>query len=192
MKSGFTLIELLLVIAIIFILTTVVIVNYESAEKEFALKRSANKLAQEIRKTQQMAMSAEQIGKGIVPSGEEFYPEGGYGVRFEEENVGSPLGEITIFADCDNNHQFTSGSDICAGLFSEKIKDIELETDIKIKSISPFSVLDISFKAPKPSVYFFSEGIESTDNEAIITISLLENGKTKTVKINKVGLIEAE
>ncbi len=188
MKSGFTLIELLLVITIISILTAVTVVDYQSAEKNFSLERSANKLAQEMRRVEQMAMSAEQIGS----PGAKFYPEGGYGIRFEEPDAGSPLGQAFIFADCDNNHQFTSGNDICDGSFSEKIKDIELEKDIKIKSLSPISNLDITFKSPGPTIIFFSEKAESLITEAVITISLLENGNTKTVKINKAGLIEAE
>ena len=188
MKSGFTLIELLLVVAIISILTAIVTIDYRTAGKKFSLERSANKLAQEMRKTQQMTMSAEQIG---LP-GAKFYPEGGYGIRFEEPDAGSPLGQAFIFADCDNDHQFTPGNDICNGSFSEKIKDIELEKDIKIKSLFPVSNLDITFKSPGPTIIFFSEKAESLVPEATITISFLENGNTKTVKINKAGLIEAE
>ena len=168
MKSGFTLIELLLVIAIIFILTTVAIMNYSTAKKSFLLERSANKLAQEIRKTEQMAMSAEEIG----PTGEEFYPEGGYGIYFKKPST------IIVFADCNNNKHYEAGA--------EYIRNITLETDVEISDISPTSPLNITFKAPVPVV-----SIPSNADEAEIVLSLTGTG-AKTVKINKAGLIEVE
>ena len=57
MKRGFTLIELLAVIAIIAILTVITLPEYKTAGQSFALERSINNLAQEIRKVEQMAQA---------------------------------------------------------------------------------------------------------------------------------------
>lgn len=166
MKKGFTLIELLVVIAIIAILTSVILVRYDTAGQNFALERSANYLAQEIRRVEQMAISGEKIGD----PGEEFYPEGGFGIYFKKAK------EIVVFADINNNNNYDSGN--------EYIRAITLESDVEISQLSPKSPLIIIFEAPIPNVY-----IPQDAEEAEITLGI-EGLGSKTIKINKAGLIE--
>ena len=69
--KGFTLIELMIVTLIVALITAIVLINYRVGNRQLALNRSANKLAQDIRRAQEMAMSAtacEPCG-GIVPPG---------------------------------------------------------------------------------------------------------------------------
>jgi len=55
MRKGFTLIELLTVLAIIFTLTSVSIPFYRTAQKQFLLESAAQKLAQDIKKVEDLA-----------------------------------------------------------------------------------------------------------------------------------------
>ena len=72
MNKGFTLIESMVVIAMIGILSILSIPSYQSAKNQLALGRSATKLAQDLRRVQEMAMSNYECGKpcgGKIPWG---------------------------------------------------------------------------------------------------------------------------
>jgi len=75
-SAGFTLAEVLIVIAIILFLFPMVLANYNTGEKQFSLHRSAHGLAQELRNTQEMAMT----GKITPVQFGQNFPKGGYGL----------------------------------------------------------------------------------------------------------------
>jgi len=137
--------------------------NYRTGESQLALQRSANKLAQDIRRAQEMAMSAKEF-EGVVPPG-------GYGINFQTN-----LTSYILFADLNNNKVFDSG---------EAIETLSLERGVKISNLSPASPLTISFTPPDPTV-----NINPSNSLAIITLS--NNGQTKIIKVNKAGLIYVE
>jgi len=163
MQKAFTLIELLVVTGIIILLSALVLPNYRTGESQLALQRSANKLAQDIRRAQGMAMSAKEF-EGVVPPG-------GYGINFQTN-----LTSYILFADLNNNKIFDSG---------EAIETLSLERGVKISNLSPASPLTISFTPPDPTV-----NINPSNSLAIITLS--NNGQTKIIKVNKAGLIYVE
>jgi len=168
-QKGFTLVELTVVIAIIILLSGLVLTNYRVGEREYALLRSAQKLAQDLRRAQKMAMASETLP---AKCGGEF-SAGGYGIYFVTAS-----NSYILFADCDDNGEYDLGP--------EKIEEIFLESKIKISTLSsdPFS-LNITFFPPDPTII-----IKPSANPA--TITLKNDGKTKTVKINTAGLIEID
>jgi len=151
------------VTGIIILLSALVLPNYRTGESQLALQRSANKLAQDIRRAQGMAMSAKEF-EGVVPPG-------GYGINFQTN-----LTSYILFADLNNNKVFDSG---------EAIETLSLERGVKISNLSPASPLTISFTPPDPTV-----NINPSNSLAIITLS--NNGQTKIIKVNKAGLIYVE
>jgi len=151
------------VTGIIILLSALVLPNYRTGESQLALQRSANKLAQDIRRAQEMAMSAKEF-EGVVPPG-------GYGINFQTN-----LTSYILFADLNNNKVFDSG---------EAIETLSLERGVKISNLSPASPLTISFTPPDPTV-----NINPSNSLAIITLS--NNGQTKIIKVNKAGLIYVE
>jgi len=151
------------VTGIIILLSALVLPNYRTGESQLALQRSANKLAQDIRRAQEMAMSAKEF-EGVVPPG-------GYGINFQTN-----LTSYILFADLNNNKIFDSG---------EAIETLSLERGVKISNLSPASPLTISFTPPDPTV-----NINPSNSLAIITLS--NNGQTKIIKVNKAGLIYVE
>ena len=169
-NAGFTLVELLVSIFIILLMSGIIFANYRAGEQKFALQRSANKLAQDIRRAQQMAMSATECPTGTVCMGQ--IPLGGYGIYL---TIGTPESYI-LFADCDGDYYYDGAS--------EKIGDpIEFEEGIEIDSLSP-SPLTIIFTPPDPTVTI------NTGASASITLSI--NSQSKTIKVNEAGLIEIE
>lgn len=171
-QKGFTLNELLVVTVIIVILTSVVFVNYRKTGEQFALQRAANKLAQDIRRAGEMAIAAKECCGGIVPPG--------YGIWLEGGNS-----NYILYADT-----YPVGGDEFYTPSDTTIETIELEKGVVIQNINTNNgKVGINFKPPSPTIKIKSQQSDEL-NEVIITLSA--NGKTKTVKVNAVGLVDTE
>jgi len=190
--KGFTLLELTVVIAIIILLSGIVLTNYRVGEREYALLRSAYKLAQDLRQVEKMATASETLPSAIFPSDKDNggFPKGGYGIFFQNNS-----NSYILFADCDGDKEYdeTGAALSCAEATSdtpypEGIKELFLEEKIKISNLYPSSPFSITFFPPDPVIEIKSG--ELLYNSATITITY--DGETKTVKINTVGLIEID
>jgi len=184
-RKGFTLLEFLVVLSIILILTAITVPSYRSAQRQYALENAAQKLVQDIRRVEEMAMASKEI---INPknSTEKIFPKGGYGIHFQQ----TPQ-EIIIFADCNNNQLYTSGNHCGSGMnkFPELVESLTLESGIIITDLSPSPFCDIVFKPPDPTVSINPGSATS----ATITLSLVnDRTKTKKIHISNSGLIYVE
>ena len=166
MNKGFTLVELMVVTAIIVLLTAMTLPNYRAGSQQLALQRSAHKLAQDLRRAEELALSSQAFGDQT--------PQG-YGVYFNK----SQSSRYILFADLDGNHQYS-------GLSDEKVEEITLEGKVVISGLSPefASVLTIVFTPPDPSVYFYEDS-----NAVTASITLMAK---EIIQVNKVGLIVVE
>lgn len=184
-NKGFTLIEITIVVTIIALLGTIFVANYRGGERQFALKRSAHKLSQDLRGAQEMAMSSQTTPLEFGP---ETFPKGGYGIYFEEG-----ADSYILFADCDGDGLYdgTGGSLSCVAAteitpYPEKIEEIFFEEGISIDSLFPVSPnISLTFFPPDPILI-----IKPTSNSASVVLSF--DGQTKTVSINSVGLIDVD
>lgn len=167
-RKGFTLIELLVVMAIIVIISGLSLVNWRGGEKQYALLRAANKLSQDLRRAEEMAMSSREFQGQI--------PKGGYGVYFKEQEKDHYI----LFADLNGNYSYDPGSD---GL----IEDVKIEKDIQISQLSS-SPLTITFTPPDPIVTIKPDAPTATITLAIKT----DPTKTRTIRVNKLGLVYIE
>ncbi|XOB40313.1 MAG: Tfp pilus assembly protein FimT/FimU [Candidatus Nealsonbacteria bacterium] len=181
--KGFTLPEIIMVVSIILILTSIVIANQREGEKQFSLQRSAHKLAQDLRATQEKAMG------GVRFHG--AFPQQGYGVYFVENS-----NSYVLFADCDGDNEYDgeflacpdcSGASCIENVYSEKVEEFFLESGVMISQLSPFSPLNITFFPPDPTITIKPE---SLDYQATTTLTF--GGKTRTVTINTLGLIDID
>lgn len=170
--KGFTLVELLVVTSIIILLSAIILPNYRGIERQFALQRSAHKLAQDIRRAGEMAMSTKEF-QGKVPAG--------YGIYLKQGER-----DYLLYADTNppkGNEKYDGGDG--------KIETINLEKGVYIKNISPSS-LSINFKPPIPTVKI-KTGAGQDSASAVITLSLeSDSTKTKIIKVNSAGLIDVE
>jgi len=182
-NSGFTLVEILVAISIIILLSGIVLVNYRTGERQFALQRSATKLASDIRRAQEMAMSTEEcIHLTACPGG--GVPAGGYGIYIDKSVTDS----YKIYADdgtpVNKQYQYKSGEDI---------ETISLEKGVYIKNLDPPSAnFSINFRPPDPTIDIKDEIGAGKDNVTITIALEAEPSKTKTIKVNKVGRIDID
>ncbi len=186
-EKGFNLIELLVVISIITIITGIILVNYKSGEDFFALKRSANKVAQDIRIAQQMSMSAKQINCGVDLG--TIVPLGGYALSFTENET-----SYQTIPDCDGSNSLTAS----LGPAGESEEDFGiqnlLESGIIIKDVDLGTSLYFNFIPPIPKVCI--AGGDCLVDEAFITLCISKQcnpgDPVINIIINNAGLIEQE
>ncbi len=174
MKKGFTLIELLTVLAIIFTLTSISFPFYRTVQKQYILESAAQKFVQDIRRVQEMAISARICGpcQNRVPPG--------YGIYLQQGGS-----SYLIYADTNppqGNERYDGGDRI--------IEEIYFGGEIFISSVNPSS-LSINFKPPDPKVRIGNESQNLTEVSIVISF-LNDTSKTKTIRVNKAGLVYAE
>jgi type II secretory pathway pseudopilin PulG len=178
-ELSFTLIELLVSIFIIILISGIIFANYRVGGQQFALQRSANKLAQDIRRAQAMAMSAQEcpINKcGGPPAIIPFR----YGIEFVLSNPNYYI----LFADRNDNGTYEPPDN--------EVETIPLEDGVSINelfTIAPQTGLWISFKPPDPMTVIRDPG----GPRSIGGIRLIgANNQTKTITVNSAGLIEIQ
>lgn len=195
---AFTLIEFLMVAFIVIILSVIVVVNYEFGGYEYTLRRSARTLAQDIRKAQEMSMSAQRYG-GIVPPG-------GYGICINHSDmkliapdppppppgdfsnnwdpVDGKAKEYILFADMNDSGIFDSGDEI--------IDTMHLEDNIYVWETciegGCKKFLSITFRPPNPDIFFNGD----PDNDADLKVWSEKIDGEVVIIINRAGLIEVE
>jgi type II secretory pathway pseudopilin PulG len=182
-ELSFTLIELLVSMFIIVLIAGIVFANYRQSGQQFALQRSANKLAQDIRRVQAMAMGAkecQECGGGVPP---------GYGVILDKNWDNK---KYRLYADTNGDNEFFNPPDTIV-----EPPYIELEKGVIIKEISlppnTYSSVGINFKPPDPTVNIKFNIGSPGQSETIITLALATDlNKIKIVKVNKAGLIEIQ
>lgn len=196
-SKAFTLTELLIVVAIMGILSVLVALNYRPGGEQLKLHRATNKLAQDIRRASEMAMSVKECPVGTGCAGQ--IPSGGYGVYFETDDW--PIDEYTeytayLYADTSAiaPERYDSGDQI--------IETISLEQGVKIKMVEDTGLVGngrkfcINFKPPAPAINLkrWNNGAEqSLTGDLLITLSLRQDpNKIKTIRANKAGLIYVE
>lgn len=178
-QKSFTLVELLVVTGIILVLAAIILPQYRVGERKFALQRSAHKLAQDIRRAQEMAMSAKEF--------EGSMPQGGYGIyfyKFEFAGIDFPH-QYVLFAD--------SNSDQTMTLPAEQVEIIELEKGVQFSDFyldgAPSDGTVFTFVPPDPQTCINQCANDSTS----IIISLeSDSTQTETITLNKIGLVDIE
>lgn len=177
-NKGFTLIEILVATSIVIIMSAIILPNYNVGGQQLALNRAANKLAQDIRKAEEMAVSVKtcQQCEGSDPAG--------YGAYFNINNASFYI----IYADTQQDGIFNIGQDVV-------VENIEIEKGIIIKNINNNSSgnASINFSPPDPKVKITYSGSGTELDYITITIAVgNDQTKTRTVVVNKAGLIYVE
>ena len=173
-KKAFTIIELLVVMGVIVIFTSFFFVDYGRDSNTFALERVSNKMAQDLRRAQEMSMSGLTGDVGT----------NAYGIYFNKGS-GSEK-QYIIYKNNDTNMYYESSS-------ADSIKEtISFEKGVKICDIlidsSSVSSVSISFQPPDPINYI--DSYYSGHEASIVLCTEDDATKTRRVKINNTGRIE--
>jgi putative endonuclease len=197
--AGFTLTEILVVIFIISLLSALTFANYRQGGKEMALQRAAYKLAQDIRRAQEMAMAATECPSGTPCEGQ-TPPR--YGLYISDPSGGGWKYGYYLFADLNGNGLYDRGSDPLV----EPTQNTQYEGGViynghrEVTDCNPPTGLGgkkrihLTFEPPDPkTVIYVSTGTPSNNsNCSEVKIFLEIDGQEKSVKINKYGMIEVQ
>jgi type II secretory pathway pseudopilin PulG len=172
-KKAFTLIELLAIISITVIMTVALFANYGNYNDALALERSGQKLSQDLRRAQEMAMSGFE---GVTSSN-------GYGIYFDKTSGNET--KYIIYMNNNTNMYYESGTDTSK-------ETINIESGIKICDIKDNTLslnsISVSFEPPDPLTYIDSNYF---GHEATIVLCVTKNPtETRTIKVNNIGRIE--
>lgn len=181
-RKGFTLVEIIVVLAIMAVLSTLIFNNYSRSKQQLALQRSAAKLAQDIGRIRQRAISTKQCPECGGPA-----PKTGYGI-FLDATSGKNENYL-LYADTSGENEFYTAADTV-------LETIELEKGIIIYKInvSPPNNVSINFKPPEPEIKIKYSGVEQ--NKIDITLCIEGTacglGDTKVIETNTAGLINIQ
>ncbi len=167
-NRAFTLVELLVVISLISLFSVLMMVNYRAGDAQLKLQRSSYKLAQDIGRAEEMAISAKSF-QGTIP--------GGYGIYF---NLNSP-GQYILFADLNGNKQYDA---------NEMVETLNFENTVSLQALTPIAAdnsLAVIFSPPDPTISFFPDAVSVS-----VTIKTAGLTSQKIIQVNKVGLISVQ
>ena len=173
-NKGFTMIELLVMIGIVSALSSILFIDFSKNNKDFSLDRASQRLSQDIRRTQEMAVSA-LVGTANTK---------GYGIYLDKSNGNNT--QYRIYRNENTTPAFELGTDyVMETIIMEKGIQI---CDIKDNTVSESdNVMSISFEPPDLNY------IEANyyGHEAEIKVCVVsDNTKYKLIKVNNAGRVE--
>lgn len=158
---------------VIAIFTALFFVDYGKDNSVFALERASNKLAQDLRRTQEMSMTGLIGDAGTNAYGIYFNDASGYEKQY------------LIYKNNDTDVSYSSSGD--------SIKEaVSIEKGVKICDIlidsGSVGTVSVSFVPPDPINYI--NGYYSGHEATVVLCAEDDVAKTRRVKINNAGRIE--
>lgn len=185
LKKGITLIEVIVVVFIIALFSAILISDFPKIQRQFALSRATYKLAQNFRRAQDMGLSGQfRDFSGKIPTG--------YGIYVDL--TAGETEKYIIYADIyDGNggdQEYTSTQD----QIIETIDFRSEEKGVVIKEIEGVFIqkVSINFKPPNPEISISDLLPDENRIGIVLGLSAYPQGQTRTVFVNKAGLIEIE
>jgi len=197
LSTGITLVEIIVVIFIISMFSIILIAGFPKIQKQFAFSRVTYKLAQDLRRVQDLGLSGVQINNGEIPA-RPITTIKGYGIYV---NLNQPA-QYIIYADINNNYKYdpTSSIECSKELITDPQTDCVIETvnvskessELRIKNIENIdgSYTSINFRPPSPTIDI--DNIAVAQNPVGIVLKLASSATTRTVWVNTAGLINIQ
>ncbi|MBU3934433.1 type II secretion system GspH family protein [Patescibacteria group bacterium] len=192
-ENGFSLIEMLAVIAIVVVLISVTVLNFGETRDLLSLRRAAHQLMQDVRRVQDMAMSATELnGEGNC-----LLPAKGYGI-YIDYSVESTSYELYADTSADTGLDCeTYPPTECWEYYDSEDCVIETifiqEKGVIIKEIKNTIIgaqkVSINFKPPNPAVKIKWLLPEADEVEIVLALES-DQTKTESVVVNKAGLLQ--
>lgn len=178
--------------AIIVILSSITLVNFRGHDRQNKVDLAAYKLASDIRKVQSYALSLKEFDIG----GSTEVPDRGWGMYFRKNNPNNIF--YIVFADGDNvdtdNCKYDNASELLNPII-DIIDGVEISS-LKVNGGNTV-VLNMIFEPPNPIIYLCKNtascvGPQCNYKNAEIILSDSSGAYTRTVKVNKFGLVDVE
>ncbi|KKP98781.1 MAG: hypothetical protein US79_C0008G0021 [Parcubacteria group bacterium GW2011_GWC1_38_17] len=185
-QQGHTIAELMVVVTIIIVLSGISLYNYQIRKKSDILILETQKVAQAIRRAQNLALSPQVGGSNV----------NGFGVYIITTVAG---GKITIFKDLNADYKYSSGESGESIEESIEVEELILNSQVKISKLESLSetwisddTLNLLYIPPDPSVTIYNSSASTSASTAVISISLIDDSQTKKIKVNLTGLVEVQ
>jgi len=187
-QRGITLIEVIVVVFIIGIFSSILISNFPEIQRQFALSRATYKLAQNLRKVQDMGLSGVKItdetGQTILLKG--------YGIYIDATE---PAQQYIIYGDSclPTDYKYTF-SGLCQDHIFETINVNEDNAGVVISTINNIDSGWVSINFSPPNPYLVMDTLSNNQNniEIVLALSNYPSVTSRAVSINKSGLIEVK
>jgi type II secretory pathway pseudopilin PulG len=189
--AGFTIIELVVIVAVVAVLSAVIILDLPKTKFQFALSRVAYKFTQDVRRTEDMALSQNQYknSEGIAQR------ISGYGFYADMTSLGNK--KYIIYADANildqQSGSWLHGNEQYDALdyIVETIDFSSTEPGIVIKEIDNVSDNKVSINFDSTGLNTRIIQLNQNQNNVNVVFALESDlTKTKTVSINIAGLVE--
>jgi len=193
-EKGITLVEIIITILIIALFTMITIANFPAIQKQYALSSATYKLAQDLRKTQDLGLS----GVTLYDSAKKSIAVKGYGlyvnptkseyiiyadVATTSNTSGSQNFDNTNFIKCDE-YDVSSDTGDC---IIDTINIIQQNQNLTINGITNISSPDVSINFTPPGPVTTISNLNSGSNSVDI---ILSNGvSSRKISVNTSGLI---
>lgn len=165
MRESFTLIEVLVSFTVMAIFAGLLFPGYRRINDRSKLLSSANKVAQNARRAQEMALSAEEV---------EGETQQRYGIRFDQEK------SYRLYAVKEERETV--------------LEEIELKRGVEIESLScgeeETESVSIEFEPPEPETLIQSGKLDCS--RAVVSLRVSDISPKTSVEINGAGLIYVE
>lgn len=189
LSKGITLVEVVVSIAIIIIFTIILIADFPAILRQFAISRATYKLAQDLRRAQDLGLSGAQVKDA---NGDLVVGKGGYGIYIDASSGNNK--QYILYADTNLplDYQYDQGQDSIV----ETIDISREEPGVSISRIDNLTggnAVSINFTPPNPTTTISNlntQGGETGIN--IVLVSDADSSITRTVSVNKSGLIEVK
>jgi len=195
LSEGITIIEIIVVIFLIALFSSIVVFSLQKIQQSMALSRTTHKLAQNLRKAQDLALSGAGLGEMEIA---------GYGLYIKRDaevgtlcNTGILIYADSCFAGANNadKNKYTIPYEPSCPDGDYIIDCIDINSENKGVIVKGFNntvtgdFTSINFTPPNPSIAI--ENLNSGHSAVEIVLGLESDGSlTKTISVNTAGLIE--
>lgn len=183
-QNGYTLIEMIVVVALTATMVGISMYNYFAHKKDEILIIETQKVAQMLRRAQNLSLSP-QLGGEII---------NGFGINVSTTSGG---GTITLFKDIGSlpNYIYDGGN--------EKIEELNLDPNVKVSVLqAPLidgdnttadeTTLNVLYIPPDPIVSIYNATGSTSASKAKIIIALIDDSKLRSIEFNLTGLVEVK
>ncbi len=173
-QFGFTLVDLIISIGIFGVISTMVMVNYRAGTRSDTVRQSADIALSILRRAQTMTLTGALTASA--------FPQGGYGVRFDENDDDV----IILFADIDGNFSYTSDTDT-------DLEQIDLPGNAIFEAnedSGSTGFLDVVFSPPDADAYF--NGLATAASKQVSFSARSTDASRRVVVYRLSGQVRAE
>lgn len=188
---AFTLLEMMVSLSVVVLVTSLFIANFNSANKRTDLLMAAQTMVSDLHAAQNNTLGLLKYNN--------IMPAGGWGVNFR-----AGASTYTLFADLDapplpgNPSSGYLDFDDDEGNINYGARTTTLSAGVEILSLKTIigtattsnDEINVTFLPPDPKTNIYSVDYHTTSTSLLIELRNKVDGKTRTVRVNFLGLIE--